>query len=116
MSFPEMSRLRADHPRFSRVHLDIHRFIPASPTFDFRAPLLQTTSTLMNPPFINRMLVLLPLPCKLSFRCARTHSHVLPLPAIQPFVDETGAPTTLPEMGNGGEESKIKVLLGLLRK
>jgi hypothetical protein len=31
-------------------------------------------------------------------------------------VDETGAPATLPEIGNGGEESKMKVLLGLLRK
>jgi hypothetical protein len=37
-------------------------------------------------------------------------------PAAQPFVDETGAPATLPEMGNGGDESKLKVLLGLLRK
>ena len=36
--------------------------------------------------------------------------------ASQPFVDETGAPATLPEMGNGGDESKLKVLLGLLRK
>jgi len=36
--------------------------------------------------------------------------------AVQPFVDETGAPATLPEIGNGGEESKMKVLLGLLRK
>jgi hypothetical protein len=36
--------------------------------------------------------------------------------AVQPFTDEAGAPATLPEMGNGGEESKMKVLLGLLRK
>ncbi|KAK1921849.1 hypothetical protein DB88DRAFT_499401 [Papiliotrema laurentii] len=36
--------------------------------------------------------------------------------AAQPFVDETGAPATLPDVGNGGEESKMKVLLGLLRK
>lgn len=35
---------------------------------------------------------------------------------VQPFTDEAGAPATLPEMGNGGEESKMKVLLGLLRK
>ena len=36
--------------------------------------------------------------------------------AIQTFTDETGAPATLPEVGNGGEEGKIKVLLGLLKK
>ena len=36
--------------------------------------------------------------------------------AVEPFTDETGAPATLPEMGAGGEESKMKVLLGLLRK
>ncbi|RXK35211.1 hypothetical protein M231_07545 [Tremella mesenterica] len=35
---------------------------------------------------------------------------------VEPFTDETGAPATLPEVGNGGEESKMKVLLGLLRK
>ncbi|WVQ98380.1 hypothetical protein IAU59_005503 [Kwoniella sp. CBS 9459] len=35
---------------------------------------------------------------------------------IQPFTDESGAPATLPEVGNGGEESKMKVLLGLMKK
>ena len=38
------------------------------------------------------------------------------LAAIQTFTDETGAPTTLPEIGSGGEEGKLKVLLGLLKK
>lgn len=37
-------------------------------------------------------------------------------PATQAFVDDTGAPATLPEMGAGGEESKMRVLLGLLKK
>ncbi|CAD6575916.1 MAG: hypothetical protein TREMPRED_001538 [Tremellales sp. Tagirdzhanova-0007] len=32
------------------------------------------------------------------------------------FTDEHGALTTLPEMGSGGEEGKLKVLLGLLKK
>ncbi|ORY30228.1 hypothetical protein BCR39DRAFT_564947 [Naematelia encephala] len=36
--------------------------------------------------------------------------------SIQPFTDDTGAPATLPEVGNGGEEGKMRVLLGLLRK
>ncbi|KAK8847695.1 hypothetical protein IAR55_005554 [Kwoniella newhampshirensis] len=36
--------------------------------------------------------------------------------AIQPFTDESGAPATLPEIGSGGEESKMKVLLGLMKK
>ncbi|WWD08261.1 hypothetical protein V865_006372 [Kwoniella europaea PYCC6329] len=35
---------------------------------------------------------------------------------LQPFTDESGAPATLPEVGNGGEESKVKVLLGLMKK
>ncbi|WWC86563.1 uncharacterized protein L201_001440 [Kwoniella dendrophila CBS 6074] len=35
---------------------------------------------------------------------------------LQPFTDESGAPATLPEVGNGGEESKMKVILGLLKK
>ena len=43
--------------------------------------------------------------------------HVLNLHAVgQAYTDEDGAPATLPEMGNAGEESKLKVLLGLLRK
>ncbi|BEI91296.1 uncharacterized protein CcaverHIS019_0401160 [Cutaneotrichosporon cavernicola] len=37
-------------------------------------------------------------------------------PASQAFLDDTGKPATLPEMGNGGEESKMRVLLGLLKK
>jgi hypothetical protein len=39
-----------------------------------------------------------------------------PVAAIQTFTDETGAPATLPEIGGGGEEGKLKVLLGLLKK
>ncbi|WVQ81738.1 hypothetical protein IAT38_003863 [Cryptococcus sp. DSM 104549] len=35
---------------------------------------------------------------------------------IQTFTDESGAPATLPEVGNGGEESKLKVLMGLMKK
>ncbi|ODO06215.1 hypothetical protein L198_01447 [Cryptococcus wingfieldii CBS 7118] len=34
----------------------------------------------------------------------------------QQFTDESGAPATLPEIGNGGEESKLKVLMGLMKK
>lgn len=37
-------------------------------------------------------------------------------PASQAFLDDTGKPATLPEMGNGGDESKMRVLLGLLKK
>lgn len=36
--------------------------------------------------------------------------------AVQQFTDETGAPASLPEIGSGGEESKLKVLMGLMRK
>lgn len=36
--------------------------------------------------------------------------------ASQTFLDDTDAPATLPEMGGGGEESKMRVLLGLLKK
>ncbi|KAL7419055.1 hypothetical protein Q5752_005891 [Cryptotrichosporon argae] len=36
--------------------------------------------------------------------------------AIPSFTDESGAPATLPEIGNGGDESKLRVLLGLLKK
>lgn len=36
--------------------------------------------------------------------------------AIQAFTDEDGAPATLPEMGNVGEEGKFKVIVGLLKK
>ncbi|ORX35858.1 hypothetical protein BD324DRAFT_629290 [Kockovaella imperatae] len=35
---------------------------------------------------------------------------------IQEFTDESGAPATLPEVGGGGEESKLKILMGLLRR
>ncbi|GFZ51684.1 Oxysterol-binding protein-like protein 1 [Saitozyma sp. JCM 24511] len=41
---------------------------------------------------------------------------LLPHAALQTFTDETGAPATLPEVGGGGEEGKLKVLLGLLKK
>lgn len=34
----------------------------------------------------------------------------------QPFLDENGAPASLPEMGDGGEQGKLRVLLGLLKK
>ncbi len=44
------------------------------------------------------------------------HNSRFPTAAIQTFTDETGAPATLPEMGSGGEEGKLKVLLGLLKK
>jgi hypothetical protein len=50
---------------------------------------------------------------KLSVLSTRSWLTII---AIQTFTDEDGAPATLPEMGNGGEESKIRVLLGLLRK
>ncbi|WWD21789.1 hypothetical protein CI109_106277 [Kwoniella shandongensis] len=36
--------------------------------------------------------------------------------SIHQFTDESGAPATLPEVGNGGDESKMKVLLGLMKK
>lgn len=36
--------------------------------------------------------------------------------AVKQFTDETGAPASLPEIGSGGEESKLKVLMGLMRK
>lgn len=36
--------------------------------------------------------------------------------ATQAFVDDTGAPATLPETGAGGDEGKMRVLLGLLKK
>ncbi|WRT64457.1 uncharacterized protein IL334_001389 [Kwoniella shivajii] len=36
--------------------------------------------------------------------------------SLHQFTDESGAPATLPEVGNGGEESKMKVLLGLMKK
>ncbi|OXG83936.1 hypothetical protein C348_02476 [Cryptococcus neoformans Gb118] len=35
---------------------------------------------------------------------------------VKQFTDETGAPASLPEIGSGGEESKLKVLMGLMRK
>jgi hypothetical protein len=49
---------------------------------------------------------------------SRTSTRELDLPdlASQAFLDDTGKPATLPEMGNGGEESKMRVLLGLLKK
>lgn len=40
----------------------------------------------------------------------------LPRTASQSFTDDNGAPATLPDVGGGGEESKMKVLLGLLKK
>jgi len=53
----------------------------------------------------------------LKLDCVRWSQHVLYLHAVvQAYTDEDGAPATLPEMGNAGEESKLKVLLGLLRK
>jgi hypothetical protein len=52
-----------------------------------------------------------------KLNCFRWSQHVLNLLAVvQAYTDEDGAPATLPEMGNAGEESKLKVLLGLLRK
>lgn len=36
--------------------------------------------------------------------------------ATQSFLDDTGAPATLPDVGAGGEDSKMRVLLGLLKK
>lgn len=36
--------------------------------------------------------------------------------ASQAFVDDAGAPATLPDVGDGGEQSKLKVLMGLLKK
>ena len=44
--------------------------------------------------------------------CMKHWSHT----ATHAFTDENGALTTLPEMGSGGEEGKLKVLLGLLKK
>lgn len=37
-------------------------------------------------------------------------------PVPQAFVDDAGAPATLPDVGDGGEQSKLKVLMGLLKK
>ncbi|WVN88574.1 uncharacterized protein L203_103785 [Cryptococcus depauperatus CBS 7841] len=37
-------------------------------------------------------------------------------PVNPQFTDETGAVATLPEVGSGGEESKLKVLMGLMKK
>lgn len=34
----------------------------------------------------------------------------------QQFTDDSGAPATLPDVGSGGEESKMKILLGLLKR
>jgi hypothetical protein len=36
--------------------------------------------------------------------------------ATENFVDDNGAPATLPDVGSGGDDSKMKVLLGLLKK
>jgi len=36
--------------------------------------------------------------------------------ALQTYTDENGTITTLPETGAGGEEGKLKVLMGLLKK
>lgn len=53
----------------------------------------------------------------LKLNCFKWFQHVPNLLAVvQAYTDEDGAPATLPEMGNAGEESKLKVLLGLLRK
>ncbi|KAL1407285.1 hypothetical protein Q8F55_006706 [Vanrija albida] len=37
-------------------------------------------------------------------------------PVPQQFTDDSGAPATLPDVGSGGEESKMKILLGLLKR
>jgi len=41
-----------------------------------------------------------------------THTNTAP----QAFTDDNGAPATLEDVGTGGEEGKMKVLLGLLKK
>ena len=72
-------------------------------------PPLNYNPTPRSPSYVSIFSPLLCRPCRTSLISNR-------YPALQPFVDETGAPATLPEEGNGGEESKMKVLLGLLRK
>lgn len=51
----------------------------------------------------------------LSAMSTMTLNPVDPL-ASQAFVDDSGAPATLPDVGDGGEQSKLKVLMGLLKK
>lgn len=39
-----------------------------------------------------------------------------PTASQQAFLDDPGAPATLEDVGDGGEQSKLKMLMGLLKK